>query len=241
MSESSTRKIMLWSSPRNISTALMYSFAQREDTSVLDEPFYAYYLTHVNPAVYHPGKEEILNSQSSNFSEIVTKMEEFNDRDVLFVKNMTHHLTKTNFNFSRNWYHVILTRNPKSAYNSFKKVIDKPTVLDLGYKEQYSIGLKLKVQNIPFYVLSSEELLNSPKKELENLCNFLNINFNNNMLSWDRGGIKEDGVWAKYWYENVHNSEGFLKNKQVNNLKKTENNTVAVSTEFYFKLLALKK
>ena len=154
MSESSTRKIMLWSSPRNISTALMYSFAQREDTSVVDEPFYAYYLTHVNPSADHPGKEEILNSQSSNFSKIVTKMEEFNDKDILFVKNMTHHLAKTNFNFSRNWYHVILTRNPKSAYNSFKKVIKKPTVLDLGYKEQYSIALKLKEQNIPFYVIN---------------------------------------------------------------------------------------
>ena len=130
------------------------------------------------------------------------------------------HVAKTNFNFSRNWYHVILTRNPQSAYNSFKKVIDQPTVLDLGYKEQYSIGLKLKGQNIPFYVLSSEELLNSPKKELENLCNFLNINFNNNMLSWDRGGIKEDGVWAKYWYKNVQIVKVF-KNKK-NNLKKTE-------------------
>ena len=114
-------------------------------------------------------------------------------------------------------------------------------MLDLGYKEQYSIALKLKEQNIPFYVLTSEELLKSPQLELENLCDFLNIKFYNNMLSWDRGGIKEDGVWAKYWYENVHYSEGFLKNKQVNNLKKTENNTIAVSTEFYFKLLALKK
>ena len=182
---------MLWSSPRNISTALMYSFAQREDTSVVDEPFYAYYLTHVNPSADHPGKEKILNSQSSNFSKIVTKMEEFNDRDVLFVKNMTHHLTKTNFNFSRNWYHVILTRNPKSAYNSFKKVIKKPTVLDLGYKEQYSIALKLKEQNIPFYVLTSENLLKSPQLELENLCDFLKIKFYNSMLNWDREALKK--------------------------------------------------
>ena len=54
------RKIMLWSSPRNISTALMYSFAQRSDTKVLDEPFYAYYLTNVNTKVDHPGKREII-------------------------------------------------------------------------------------------------------------------------------------------------------------------------------------
>ena len=36
--------ICLWSSPRNISTALMYSFAQREDTEVVDEALYAHYL-----------------------------------------------------------------------------------------------------------------------------------------------------------------------------------------------------
>ena len=29
------------------------------------------------------------------------------------------------------------------------------------------------------------------------------------MLTWDEGGIVEDGVWAKHWYANVHNSTGF--------------------------------
>jgi len=34
------KKISLWSGPRNISTAIMYSFAQRYDTQVVDEPLY---------------------------------------------------------------------------------------------------------------------------------------------------------------------------------------------------------
>ena len=232
---------MLWSSPRNISTALMYSFAQRSDTKVVDEPFYAYYLTHVNTKVDHPGKREIINSQSSNINEIVSKMEMFMEKDVLFIKNMTHHLAKTNVNFSRNWFHIILTRSPQSSYISFKKVISNPTVLDLGYKEQYAIALKFKKKNIPFYILSSEELLNSPKKELENLCDYLKINFDNNMLSWDRGGIKEDGIWAKYWYENVHKSQGFKPNKKMDGSKRIENDTITISSKFYHKLLALKK
>ena len=164
MSRTSGKKIMLWSSPRNISTALMYSFAQRSDTKVVDEPFYAYYLTQVNNKVDHPGKREIINSQSSSFKDIVNEIEMFMDKDILFVKNMTHHLANTNFNFSKNWFHVILTRRPQSAYISFKKVINNPTVLDLGYKEQYAIALKLKKKKIPFYILSSEELLNSPKE-----------------------------------------------------------------------------
>ena len=241
MSRTKVKKIMLWSSPRNISTALMYSFAQRSDTKVVDEPFYAYYLTHVNTKVDHPGKREIINSQSSSFNEIVSKMEMFMKKDVLFIKNMTHHLAKTNVNFSRNWYHVILTRSPQNAYISFKKVISNPTVLDLGYKEQYAIALKFQKKNIPFYILSSEELLNSPKKELENLCDYLKINFDNNMLSWDRGGIKEDGIWAKYWYENVHKSQGLKPNKKMDGSKRIENDTITISSKFYHKLLALKK
>ena len=241
MSRTKVKKIMLWSSPRNISTALMYSFAQRSDTKVVDEPFYAYYLTHVNTKVDHPGKREIINSQSSNINEIVSKMEMFMEKDVLFIKNMTHHLAKTNVNFSRNWYHIILTRSPQSAYISFKKVISNPTVLDLGYKEQYAIALKFQKKNIPFYILSSEELLNSPKKELENLCDYLKINFDNNMLSWDRGGIKEDGIWAKYWYENVRKSKGFKPNKKMDGSKRIENDTITISSKFYHKLLALKK
>jgi hypothetical protein len=36
--------INCWSGPRCCSTSLMYSFAQRDDTSVLDEPLYASYL-----------------------------------------------------------------------------------------------------------------------------------------------------------------------------------------------------
>lgn len=241
MSRTSGKKIMLWSSPRNISTALMYSFAQRSDTKVVDEPFYAYYLTQVNNKVDHPGKREIINSQSSSFKDIVNEIEMFMDKDILFVKNMTHHLANTNFNFSKNWFHVILTRRPQSAYISFKKVINNPTVLDLGYKEQYAIALKLKKKKIPFYILSSEELLNSPKRELENLCDYLKINFDNNMLSWDRGGIKEDGVWAKYWYENVHKSQGFIRNEKMDDSKRIENDTITISSQFYHKLLALKK
>ena len=55
-----TKRINLISGPRNISTALMYSFGNRKDTSVVDEPMYAYYLH--NTGIDHPGKEAVLGS-----------------------------------------------------------------------------------------------------------------------------------------------------------------------------------
>ena len=54
--------IFMWSGPRNLSTALMRSFENRNDTFVYDEPFYAYYLfkTQLN----HPMKNEIIKNNT---------------------------------------------------------------------------------------------------------------------------------------------------------------------------------
>ena len=58
------KKICLWSCPRNVSTALMYSFRSRLDTIVFDEPLYAHYLKVSNSN--HPGREEVLDTQENN-------------------------------------------------------------------------------------------------------------------------------------------------------------------------------
>jgi len=50
-------------------------------------------------------------------------------------------------------------------------------------------------------------------EQLEKLCKEINIPFQNDMLSWEKGARIEDGVWASYWYKNIHNSTGFMKYK----------------------------
>ena len=54
-------RIAMWSGPRNISTAMMRSFENRGDTTVLDEPFYAHYL--LKTKLNHPGRDDVLNSR----------------------------------------------------------------------------------------------------------------------------------------------------------------------------------
>ena len=49
----------------------------------------------------------------------------------------------------------------------------------------------------------------NPRKALQDLCNAINIPFDQNMLYWKAGARKEDGIWAKYWYKNVHESTCF--------------------------------
>ena len=60
-------------------------------------------------------------------------------------------------------------------------------------------------------VLDSNMILRHPENGLKRLCEELAIPFSRKMLSWKKGPIPEDGIWAMYWYKNVHNSTGFTK------------------------------
>lgn len=89
----------LISGPRNISTAIMYSFAQRVDTVVFDEPYYACYLD--RSGVSHPGREEVLQVQPIDEREVWTKIIDEQSKPVKFIKNMAHHLeVLQSFSFS---------------------------------------------------------------------------------------------------------------------------------------------
>ncbi len=57
-------RIAMWSGPRNLSTAVMYSFGARADCAVVDEPFYAAYLSRTG--LRHPMREEIITSQPTD-------------------------------------------------------------------------------------------------------------------------------------------------------------------------------
>ena len=54
----------MWSGPRNLSTALMYAFGNRADTTISDEPYYGAYLHH--SGAKHPMNEIIIESQSKD-------------------------------------------------------------------------------------------------------------------------------------------------------------------------------
>lgn len=209
-----TTKVFLWSSPRNVSTALMYAFAERQDCKVYDEPLYAYYLSKTEARDYHPAAEEILNTMEKNGEKVVEFMLDSTDASVQFFKNMTHHLIGLNREFMKEGKNVILTRNPREMILSYSKVIPHPEMKDVGYLQQYELIKELQSQGIPLVVLDSKRLLLNPRKQLKKLCDFLQITFSEEMLSWKPGKREEDGVWAPHWYDNVHTSTGFMEYRE---------------------------
>lgn len=208
---SQVKRICLWSGPRNISTALMYSFAQMADTRVYDEPLYGFYLNETEAKNYHPGADQTMSELELDGEKIIKQMMEDESSPVLFFKNMAHHLLDLDKSFMKDAVNVILTREPKDAILSFSKVIEHPTLLDLGYEVQLNLKKELEQMGAKFLVVNSKEILENPKEKLAAICEQANIEFDEAMLSWEAGARPEDGSWAKHWYANVHRSTDFGK------------------------------
>lgn len=143
------------------------------------------------------------------------------NKDVLFLKNMAHHLIALDRSFLDNLDNIILTRNPKEMLPSLAKNIANPSLIDTGLLEQNQILDHILANGQIPIVLDAKETLLNPKKVLSTVCQRLDISFYKEMLSWPVGPKIEDGIWSKYWYDNVHKSTGFSKyQKKPNKLKK---------------------
>ena len=201
--------INLISGPRNISTALMYSFAQRKDFAVIDEPFYGYYLKNANLSITHPSHFDIVDAMECNENNAVKNIEELAKEQHVFIKGMAHHFLSEEPAYLQNWQNVFLIRHPRKLIASFAKVIANPTLNDIGIKKSSELVKYLERNDREVVVIDSDELMIHPENYLRELCSILDLPFYDEMLSWDQGGIPEDGIWAKHWYANVHKTTGF--------------------------------
>jgi Sulfotransferase domain len=225
----------LISGPRNISTALMYSFAQRTDTLVVDEPFYAFYLS--RSGIHHPGKEEVLESQPADEHEVTATLFSTTDKPVVFVKNMAHHLALMDQSFPDKVTNIFLIRSPKQIISSYAQVIEAPTLADIGIEYQYTLFNTLKDKGRVPVVLDSGLLLENPESVLRQACLHVGIPFESSMLRWQPGPKPYDGVWAKYWYSNVHRSAGFEKQPTSNRPLPDHLVPLTEKAEFYYQRL----
>lgn len=207
----SITRIAMWSGPRNVSTALMRSWENRADTFVTDEPFYAFYLA--NTDVDHPGREEIIADQSTDWIEVVRDCTTLvkHDATVHYQKHMTQHmLDNIGLEWLDNVNNIFLLRSPAEVVSSFSKVMPNLTPSDLGFEQQHRLYQHVKnhIDSNPL-IINSKDLLLDPQKVLTAICNRCGISFDENMLSWPAGTRDSDGIWARHWYANVERSTGF--------------------------------
>jgi len=204
-----TVRINCCSGPRNISTALMYSFRERQDTTVFDEPFYAHYLNVTGRE--HPGREEVLKTQNPNPAQVTEEiMLADHGTPVVFFKQMAHHLIEMDRSFLSQCVNVLLVREPTEMLASLAVNLKDATLGDTGLKSQVDLMEEILSEGETPVVLDATTLRKNPRNALEKFCENIGISFDEAMLSWPAGPKPEDGVWEKYWYHGVHASTGFL-------------------------------
>lgn len=199
--------LALWSGPRNVSTALMYAFAQREDCRVFDEPFFGHFLRHTGVA--RPSREEALRTMRTDPVAVLQHVQQSTGKPFHFLKNMANHTVGTDLGWLSQYRNVILTRHPRKVIASYTRQIDCPTLLDLCYAEQWAIIQQLEGMGLPVCVVDSDAILAAPEAALRRMCAAFQLPFDAAMLKWPAGARPEDGVWAKYWYHSVHQSTGW--------------------------------
>jgi len=82
----------MWSGPRNVSTALMRSWGNRDDTVVVDEPLYAHYLAVSGRP--HPGREQVIAHHEADWRRVVEMLlgPQPPGTRIYYQKQMSHHL-----------------------------------------------------------------------------------------------------------------------------------------------------
>ena len=161
----------------------------------------------------HPGREEIIAKMEGIPRIIVEQIHELHEKhEVVFLKNMAHHHVGLDWSYLNGMKNMFLIRDPKHIITSYIKIIEEPTLPDIGLKEEFEL-----LEHVVKYgahapvVIDSNQTLGDPEGQLRKLCSKLEIEFQPAMLKWEPHQLEEDGVWAKYWYNNVHKSTAFAK------------------------------
>jgi len=222
--------IYMWSGPRNLSTALMRSFENREDTEVWDEPLYAYYLKETKKK--HPLAKNIINTYETNIDKLISEITKYVGKKILYQKHMTHHmLSKTPKDWIKKGINCFLVRDPKEVIQSYIKKNKLNNSDDIGFPMQIKLFNLVKKLGSKPIIINAEDLSSNPQKVLISLCKNLHIPFSKKMLNWPKGKRKSDGIWEKIWYQNVQSSTKFEK------LKKNQGEIPRKYKDIYFECL----
>ena len=200
-----TKRIAMWSGPRNLSTAMMYCFGARSDCAVWDEPFYAPYLAATG--LDHPMSHDIKAAHETDPLVVAARCSGAapDGKNVFYMKHMPHHMIDgMPLDWVKDCVNIHLIRHPARVVASYAAKRDEMTLSDIGFVQQTQVFAKFGG-----LVIDSADIRADPKKMIPALCAAIGLEYEPQMLSWPAGGHRDDGVWARHWYGAIHTLTGF--------------------------------
>nr|XP_054771625.1 uncharacterized protein LOC129279546 [Lytechinus pictus] len=194
-------RIMLWSTPRSVSTAFARSMSTRGDTEVFWEPYFSCYFFGPDGAerigeLPFDGTELTNEKYTHNY---VNKLlgYDFPVSRILFVKDMVEGI-KDDFNVVKSGYkHSFIIRHPRKTFRSLyrsnqaRKVSQDNANLIKRHKDVYHIleqfyrHVQTELDQGAPPIIDADDLVNQPEKLLLKYCQATGIEYTPKMLKWE--------------------------------------------------------
>jgi hypothetical protein len=198
--------LVLWATPRTVSTAFERMMIERGDRLVLDEPW---------SRAYYFGPERRSGRFGLTFPEATYAAVEEGVLDAgasepVFVKDMAYHAEPAvSDDALAAMTHTFLIREPRAAVTSLARAWPDFTDDEAGYAAQGRLFDRVaEVTGRPPVVVDSDELRSDPPGVTAGWCAHVGIEHRPSSLTWTPGMRPEWQLWRD-WYATAAASTGF--------------------------------
>jgi len=216
------KNIILWGTPRSVSTAFEKAVSQHPRIKITHEPFaQAYYFSDKRKS------DRYIMKNDQTFSKVIElelELEQDGLKDISFTKELAfqgeHYISDKHLASSK---HFIIIRHPYLVYESLIKLKPDFTEEEFGFISIDKIIKKLDKLNMsPEFVIDGTDFQNNPAKVLEKFCNNIGLDFDFSMLRWDDSYIREwtqeEELSQRPWHKYLESSNEIIPSKtKINN------------------------
>ena len=218
------RRVLLWSSPRSLSTAFERSIRELKCVKVFNEPHlrpYYYGPERNRHSTHHPDESEL--DDSATFEAVDSKvLSDFDGYEAVFIKDLAFYIEGRYENYVKGSFtkfrHTFLIRHPLKSIPSLLRASKKcglsSPLDDIGFKQLYDFYEVVRLNLDPHpIVIDADDLLANPRDIMERYCKETGLPFEEQMLTWEPGVIEE---WCSYihykeFFGTIMETSGFLK------------------------------
>ncbi|XP_033103139.1 branched-chain-amino-acid aminotransferase-like protein 2 [Anneissia japonica] len=227
-------RVMMWSTPRSVSTAIERSILTLDEAEVFNEMYSAAH--HFGPTSNHFPLNYFPLSPKFSFKWVKSELEkDYPGKEVIFAKDFAYALGEDLSLLPTGYTHTILIRNPCSVLRSINHVIKNSYFLSLtggSLKKHYPGTIFFKeLWDLYVYardtlhqnpvVIDADDFLENPEAMMKLYCEKTGIPFRDSMLSWEPTNIwsinwhssyaLSFAAWMLGYYGKALNSSGFRK------------------------------
>ena len=205
--------VYLISTPRACSTIFTHMMYARGDYTIINEPGIGTYFAIFHPLIVYQAFPKDIPTHFSQIQSMI--LDTSSSQGNLFIKEMGyaayHYLNDQEFLNKQDCSIIFLLRNPHHSLISFYKKLNtfsKATPKMFDYQKLYELyhDLTIKTGKKPLIVIA-EELTRNPKQNIQTICNYLDISFNENNLSWN--SLDTNFSIAKEWHMQMQTNVAF--------------------------------